>query len=64
MVIEIAVPDEWTPGLALATRELLQRAVRGGYPLVTYARSDATPEQLRDVLTRIQALIEESGLTA
>ncbi len=64
MQIEITVPDEWTPALALATRALLQQAVRSGCPLVTCARPDATPEQLRDVLARIQAVMEESGLAA
>jgi hypothetical protein len=64
MVIEITVPDEWTPALTLATRELLQRAVRDGCPLVACARADATPEQLRDVIARIRAVLEESGLAA
>jgi hypothetical protein len=60
MVTEIAVPDEWTPALKLATRELLQRAVRDGCP----ARALSPPEQLRDVLARIQTMMEESGLAA
>ena len=64
MVIEITVPDDWSPALALATRSLFQRAVNGGYPLVTWARPDADPEVVRQAFDRIRALIEESGLAA
>jgi hypothetical protein len=62
MVIEITVPDDWPPTLALATRSLFQQAVTGGYPLVTWARADADPEQVKRVFARIRAMIEESGL--
>jgi hypothetical protein len=62
MVIEITVPDDWSPTLALATRSLFQQAVAGGYPLVTWARADADPEQVKRVFARIRAMIEESGL--
>ena len=64
MQIEITVPDEWTPALALATRALLQQSVRAGFPLIACARADATPEQLRDIMARIQAVVAESGLAA
>jgi hypothetical protein len=64
MVIEITVPDDWPPALALATRSLFQQAVNGGYPLVTWARPDADPEAVRQAFACIRAMIEESGLAA
>jgi hypothetical protein len=64
MVIEITVPDDWPPTLALATRALFQQAVNGGYPLVTWARPDADPEAVRHAFARIRAMLEESGLAA
>ena len=64
MVIEITVPDDWPPALALATRALFQQAVSGGYPLVTWARPDADPEAVSQAFARIRAMLEESGLAA
>jgi hypothetical protein len=62
MIIEVAVPDDWTPGQALAVRQLLQRAMRGAQPLICPVREDVTPDQLRDIYERIGAVIRESGL--
>jgi hypothetical protein len=64
MVIEITVPDDWPPALALATRSLFQQAVSNGYPLVAWARPDADPEAVMQAFARIRAMIEESGLAA
>lgn len=64
MMIEIAVPDDWSPELALAIRSLFQHAVNDGYPLVAWARPDADPEQVKRVYARIRAMIEEAGLAA
>jgi hypothetical protein len=64
MLIEITVPEDWSPELALAIRSLFQQAVSGGYPLVTWARGDARPEEVKEVFARIQAMIEASGLAA
>jgi hypothetical protein len=64
MVIEITVPDDWPPSLALAIRSLFQQAVNGGYPLVTWARPDADPDAVSQAYARIRAMIEESGLAA
>jgi hypothetical protein len=64
MVIEIDVPDDWPPALALATRSLFQQAVTRGYPLVTWARPDADPEAVRQASARIRAMLEETGLVA
>lgn len=64
MVIELAVPEDWTPGQALAMRQLLQQALRTAQPVVTSVRKDVTAEQLKDVYDRIEALIRETGLQA
>jgi hypothetical protein len=64
MVIEITIPDDWPPALALAARSLFQQAVSNGYPLVAWARPDADPEAVRHAFTRIQGMLEESGLAA
>lgn len=63
MVIELAVPEDWTPGEALAIRASLQRALRG-YPVIACIRRDATPEQLRDVYDRVGEVIRQAGLAA
>jgi hypothetical protein len=62
MKIEVVVPDEWTPGLTLAMQQLLQHAVRSGYPIISVLRPDATPEQIQDVYQRIGTVVRESGL--
>ena len=62
MIIEVAVPDDWTPGQALAVRQLLQRAMRGAQLVICPVREDVTPDQLRDIYERIGAVIRESGL--
>jgi hypothetical protein len=64
MKIEVVVPDEWTPGLTLAMQQLLQHAVRSGYPIISVLRPDATPEQIQDVYQRIGTVVRESGLAA
>ena len=64
MKIEVTVPDEWTPELTLAVQQLLQRAVRSGWPLIICLRPDATAEQMTDIYQRIRALVQDSGLAA
>jgi len=64
MVIEVAVPDDWTLGQALATRQLLQQVIRTAQPIITAVRKDVTADQLKDVQDRIEALIREAGLQA
>ena len=64
MNIEIAIPDEWTPGQALTMRQLLQHAVQTGQPVIAFVRKDASAEQLKDIYDRINALIREAGLQA
>jgi hypothetical protein len=64
MTIEIAVPDDWTPGQALALRQLLQHAVTTAQPVIALVRKDITADQLKQVYQRINALIQEAGLQA
>jgi len=64
MTIEISVPDEWTPAQAVAVRALLQKAMHGGHPLIAAIRADATPDQLRDIHGRVEALLRDAGMAA
>ena len=58
MRIEVTVPDEWTPGLTLAMQQLLQHAVRNGYPSSPPAPGrDA--EQIQEIDHQIRALVRE-----
>lgn len=58
------MPDEWTPGLTLAMQQLLQRAVRDGWPLVTCLSHDATAAQIEKIDHQIRVLVRDSGLAA
>jgi hypothetical protein len=62
MNIEIFVPEEWTPGQALAVRQLLQHGVRTGQPIIAFVRKDVSPEQLKEIYDRVNTLISEAGL--
>jgi hypothetical protein len=62
MIIEVAVPDDWTPGQVLAVRQLFQRAIRNAQPVICPVREDVTPDQLHDIYERVHAVIRESGL--
>jgi hypothetical protein len=62
MNIEVAVPDGWTPGQAMAVAQLLQHAVRNAQPVIALVRKDVTPEQLQYVYRRLEEVIREAGL--
>ena len=64
MKIEVVVPDEWTPGLTLAMQQLMQQAVRSGWPLITCLRREATAEQIEEIDHQIRLLVQDSGLAA
>ncbi len=64
MNIEVTVPDEWTPGLTMAMQQLLQRAVRSGWPLITCLRPEATADQIEEINRQIRVLVQDSGLAA
>ncbi len=64
MVIELAVPEDWTPGQALAMRQLLQQVMRTAVPIISSVRREVTADQLTDIHDRIEALIREAGLQA
>jgi hypothetical protein len=62
MNIEVTVPEEWTPGQALAVRQLLQHSIKTGQPVISFVRKDVSPEQLKDIYARVEALIRDAGL--
>jgi hypothetical protein len=62
MNIELAVPDEWTPGQTLAVRQLLQHALQTGQRVIALVRNDASEEQLKEIYDRVNALIRDAGL--
>lgn len=62
MIIEVAVPDDWTAGQVLAVRQLFQHAMRNAQPVICPVRDDVTPDQLHDLYNRIHAMIREVGL--
>ena len=64
MNIEVAIPDDWTPGQAMAVRQLLQHALRNAQPVIALVRKDVTPEQFQDIYRRINEVIREAGLEA
>lgn len=64
MNIEVTVPDEWPPGLTMAMQQLLQRAVRSGWPLITCLRPEATADQIEEINRQIRVLVQDSGLAA
>jgi hypothetical protein len=62
MVIEVAVPDEWSAGQTLAVRQLFQQAVRCAQPVICPVREDITPDQLDDIYDRVTTVIRKAGL--
>ena len=64
MNIEVAVPSDWTPGQAMAVRQLLQHAVHNAQPVIALVRKDVTAEQLQNIYRRIEEVIREAGLEA
>ena len=62
MDIEILVPEEWTPGQALAIRQLLQHGVQTAQPVIAFVRKDISPDKLKELYERINELISEAGL--
>ena len=64
MMVEVNLPDEWPPGLAMAAAQLMRQALRDGFPVVTAIRSDVTADQVSALYARVRTLIEESGLAA
>ena len=64
MTIEIRVPENWTPELTLAMRQLLQAAFDKGLPIITAIRQDATAEDADAIAGRIRRLVNEAGLAA
>ena len=62
--LEVRVPDDWTPELRVDTARRMNHAVQDGQPIIMSVRPDATPQQIREVYTRIQQLLEAGGIAA
>lgn len=64
MLLEVDLPDEWPPGLALAVAAMIRGSLRGGFPVIVPIRPDATPEELEMALGAVTRVIQEAGLAA
>ena len=64
MTIEIQLPEEWPPGLALAVAQMMRQSLKEGFPVVVPIRDDATPDQLEAAFKAIRTVISEAGLAA
>lgn len=62
MIIELAVPEDWSPGQALTWRQLMQHGLRTAYPVIGFVRKDAGADQLKEIHDRVDALIREADL--
>ncbi len=62
MTLEIRIPEEWPPGLALAMANLVRRSFDKGFPVIVPVRPDASPEQLWAAFERVKMVIEDIGL--
>jgi hypothetical protein len=62
MTFEFAVPGYWSPGLAIAFAELMEKAMEDGFPIVVPVRLDATAEQISHVFEDVLTLVERAGL--
>lgn len=62
MNIEISVPEEWTPGQALVMRQLLERGIRIGEPVIAFVKKDLPSDKLQELYGQVNALIREAGL--
>ncbi len=56
------IPDDWPPSLTLAFAELMEKALKDGFPVVVPVRNDATPEQITTVLEDMRAVVRNAGL--
>jgi hypothetical protein len=64
MTLEINLPEEWPPGLALAVAQMMRESFKEGFPIIIPVRRDATPEQISGAFERVRAVIQEAGLAA
>jgi hypothetical protein len=64
MTIELDVPNSWSPGQALAVRDLLQKVLRAGHPIIAAVRPDATPDQVEDIYGQLWGLLRAADLAA
>jgi len=59
---DFPIPSDWSPGLALAFAEMMEKALEEGFPVVVPVRRDATPEQISSVLDDVRTLVKNAGL--
>ena len=64
MIIEVKVPDDWSPGLTLALAQLLRKTLTQGFPVVVAVRQDITDEELSDAFAKAREAIADAGLAA
>jgi hypothetical protein len=64
MTLEISLPDEWPPGLALAVAQMMRESFKEGFPIIIPVRKDATPEQISAAFERARDAIQNLGLAA
>jgi hypothetical protein len=62
--VRIRCSRRLAPGLALASAEMMEKAMDDGFPIVVPVRKDATPEQISQVFEGVRALVERLGLAA
>jgi hypothetical protein len=62
MVIEIEVPEEWSPALGFTLAQLLRETFARGLPVVVAARPDLTAEELCEAFVKARAALADAGL--
>ena len=64
ITVEFSFPGDWSPGLALAVAQEMEKAIKVGFPIVVPVRKGATPEQVSCIVEDVRTLVERAGLTA
>jgi hypothetical protein len=64
MIIEIQVPDDWSPRFGFAMSRLLRETFAHGLPVMVAVRPDVSAEELSDAFTKVREVITEAGLAA
>jgi len=64
MTLEISLPEEWPPGLALAVAQMMRESFKEGFPVIVPVRKDATPEQIESAFELARTAMRKAGLAA
>jgi hypothetical protein len=62
LTVEFTVPRDWPAELALTFAELMDKAIKDGFPIVVPVRRDATPEQISRIFEDVRTFIKDAGL--